>query len=406
MRKLFKTAIFGLTALALSFGAAAASQVNAAGSPTSDTIDTSLEYQLNEDGSAIRYISTMVLNGKTLDDITSIDMTFTITSGENSKEAVRSTTTVYESVLGTKEKVDGTYYAVFKITDLTANFTGWTLTPKFTYNYADSTIEDVTATPWTIGYERLYFINTFGWSTLNAYMYGANGANGDWPGQAMTVADSEHGVYYYDYLESSNFTTVIFNNGSGEGTVQTENTTLTGNPTYYLDHTVGKNTSGKFEALSTSTTSFNWALEADAKVHYYQEATSGARSLITDHNETMTETATSGVYECAECGYKGSIDENIIYFEDNYNYGGMKIHYWGGDNATNWPGIDMTYYTTKGDGTKIYYANINTSTGFKFTTDGNFQTADITRSEVGNAFYFNGNWTVGHYYLYGNEVTE
>ena len=408
MRKLFKTAILGVSALTLPFVFAATVNADAF---IKEDIDTSLEYQTSTDGSSMRFISKIVLNNdRTLDNITNIELYFDLS--KDGEETKRSKTTVqtkvYEEIKGEngKPKEDDTYYSVFKITDLTKNYTGWSITPYFKYNYSDHSTETVTATPWTIGYERLYFINTFGWSTLNAYMYGANGANDEWPGQAMTVADSEHGVYYYDYLESSNFTTVIFNNGSGEGTVQTENTTLTGNPTYYLDHTVGKNTSGKFEALSTSTTSFNWALEADAKVHYYQEATSGARSLITDHNETMTETATSGVYECAECGYKGSIDENIIYFEDNYNYGGMKIHYWGGDNATNWPGIDMTYYTTKGDGTKIYYANINTSTGFKFTTDGNSQTADITRSEVGNAFYFNGNWTVGHYYLYGNEVTE
>ena len=104
MRKLFKTAILGVSALALPFVFAAT--VNAEGPSDADAINTKLEYQVNANNNSMRFISTIELNGRTLDDIESIEMNFDLTKeGQETKHSkTQTTTTVYESISGENGK--------------------------------------------------------------------------------------------------------------------------------------------------------------------------------------------------------------------------------------------------------------------------------------------------------------
>ena len=206
MRKLFKTAILGVSALALPFVFAATVNAN---TTIDNDIDTTLEYQTSADCSSMRFISTIVLNNnRTLDNITNIELYFDLS--KDGEETKRSKTTVqtkvYEEITGKngKSKVDDTYYSVFKITDLTKNYTGWSITPYFKYNYSDHGTETVTASSWIIGLVRLYFIkDNSGWANnINVYMFGNNGQQNDgWPGKPMTYDETTnmyfrfHGLY-------------------------------------------------------------------------------------------------------------------------------------------------------------------------------------------------------------------
>ena len=409
MRKLFKFATFGLTAsllpLCLATTASATSTIG-------DDIDTKLEYQVSSDGSAIRYISTMELkNGRTLDDITKIDVSFTLTKdGEDAKESrITSQTTVYDEINGTKDKVDDTYYAVLKITDLTTRFSGWTITPNFKYYFTDSTTEDATSTPWLIGGKRLYFTNSYNWDDVYIFMYkdGVD-SNAAWPGKAMSVYDAEHGVYYYDYPSDSVFDSLIFNNNNNGR--QTEDTLLVdGIHSYDL----GKlNSSGKYAVNEYTCAVHKWSeeYENDGATHYHVCEICGAKSQIKDNNFTETY-AGSGVYYDAESEYSGLKDTstNWIYVQDSY-YGttDIKVHYWGGTSTegSTWSGvkvnIDDYYYTTDQWGRNIYRYDIGDSTGLLLNDGNGHQTGDFVLANSGNAFWLGDGWTAGSYNIAPN----
>ena len=109
-----------------------------------DSIDITLEQQESLTSDKIRYISTIKLNDKTLEDIESIDVLVSISkTNHDTKNASVKLTNVYDAITGTngKEKTEGTYYAVYTITDLN-KFPMWTLDVTFKYNYQDGTNEN------------------------------------------------------------------------------------------------------------------------------------------------------------------------------------------------------------------------------------------------------------------------
>lgn len=408
MKKVFKAAIFSLSALALPLALSATARANAL---IKDSIDTTLEYQVNSSGDSMRFISTMVLNdSKTLNDITKIDMDFKLTKSEqDDKDSVTKTTTkVYESISGEngKAKVDNTYYAVLTITDLTT-FEGWRITPTFTYTFADDSTEEATASTWLIGGKRVYFTNSYNWEQVSVFMYKDGGnTNGEWPGQAMTLLDADHGVYYYDYLPSQNYDSIIFNNNNHGR--QTEDILLDADVHSY---SLGKMKSdGKYEGQGSSCTTHSWGadFETDGATHYHVCSVCGAKSKITDNNMQPVE-GQSGVYQDQYSSYSGMKENGYIYIQDSY-YGsynsGLNIHYWGGTNpaGTNWPGIQINtndyYFTTDMYGRNIYKVYVGDNTGFLLVNgtgnDENGKTRDVATSE-GNAFYLGDNWSVGAY---------
>ena len=61
---------------------------------------------------------------------------------------------------------------------------------------------------------RVYYSNPSKWTNVNAYVWDDyDNAKSSWPGEAMTL-DSETGYWYFDF--TSNYTNIIFNNGSSQ----------------------------------------------------------------------------------------------------------------------------------------------------------------------------------------------
>ena len=396
MRKLFKTAILGISALALPFVFAAT--VNA-DTFIKEDIDTSLEYQISTDGSSMRFISKIVLNNdRTLDNITNIELYFDLS--KDGEETKRSKTTVetkvYEEIKGEngKPKEDDTYYSVFKITDLTKNYTGWSITPYFKYNYSDKSTETVTASSWIIGLVRLYFIkDNSGWANdINVYMFGNNGHNADWPGVAMTY-DEATSMYYYDYALGERFNTVIFNDGSN----QTDDEPLSAENPYYLQD--------EHVALPHPT--------AEHGVYQYNDNQHWKHCSICDkdyeyenHNLVGEDIEKKGVpyrrITCSECGYSTEFNKKIVYFTNNKGWNNVRVHMWiDGGAGTEWPGVAAEHVGTNEFGEEIYSINVENYQKIIFNGDGG-QTADIALSDLGN---YNSVYATdktdekGHYYV-------
>ena len=410
MRKLFKTAILGVSALALPFIFAAT--VNAAdGESDAEAINTKLEYQVNANNNSMRFISTIELNGRTLDDIVSIDMNFDLTKeGQETKHSkTQTTTTVYESISGDngKEKVDGTYYAVITITNIDSK-SGWRITPTFTYNYEDGSTENVSASSWLIGGTRVYFTNSYNWNNVYAYLYKGGDSNGAWPGESMTSYDAEHGIYYIDYLKIKEYNSIIFSNGESNGKErQTEDLVLDSTTHSY---SLGKmNEDRKYEGLASTCSTHKWSSDyvSNGATHYHVCETCGAKSKITDNDMEPVE-GEAGVYKDVYSNYRGTKETGYVYVQDSY-YGttDILIYYWGGSVAPteNYPGDKINdnnhYFTTDQWGRNIYKVFIGDSTGFLLNGGGDYaKTSDLNLAN-GNAIWLD-NWQARYYNICEN----
>lgn len=76
------------------------------------------------------------------------------------------------------------------------------------------------------GTTRIYFENTNNWSSVYCYVYGDYGDNG-WPGVKMTKAGTRNGydIYYYDF-DTSEYTHIMFTNGTDNDLYKTEKLTM------------------------------------------------------------------------------------------------------------------------------------------------------------------------------------
>ena len=388
MRKLFKTAILGVSALALPFALAAT--VNAS-APVSlaQTIDTRLEYQVNAAGDSMRFISTMELNGASLDNITNIELNFDLSKeGETTKHSNTVTqTTVYDRITGDngKDQVDDTYYAVFKITDLTKNYTGWSITPYFKYNYSDNSTETVTASSWIIGLARVYFIkDSSGWGNdINVYMFENNEHhNATWPGARMTY-DETTNMYYYDYALGERFNTVIFNDGSN----QTGNEAMSSDNIYYVQN--------GDEALPHPTASHS--IVHDNNKHYCEYC----HFVAGNHNLTATIDEQTGMKHitCSDCDFVANLDPNIFYFSAPVLWENVNVYMWNDNGDNGWPGVQAQYVGLNEFNQKIYSIDTTGFTSMIFNNGQGSQTADIIKADCGayNGLYRNDDGSVGYY---------
>ena len=393
MRKLFKTAILGVSALALPFVFAAT--VNAEGPSDADAINTKLEYQVNANNNSMRFISTIELNGKTLDDITSIDMNFDLTKeGEETKHSkTQTTTTVYESISGEngKEKVDGTYYAVITITNIDSK-AGWKITPTFTYNYEDGSTEDATASSWLIGGKRQYFVQAYtDWgTTLYYYMFGeGNVKNKNWPGEQMHLYDADNNIYYFDYMPSAGYTTVIFNNGDFEGHKQTADMPVSSEYNYYLQQ--------DDNAFAHATPTHDGVSGHDANGHW---SCSTCKYDYVGHTLTGTTNGTTRTISCSECGYSVSFDRTVLYVTRNWDdWTNLHVHCWykNGEQSValdTWPGIKMTYDHNNEFNQEVYKVTIPENAEWILINNGGDEkkTVDIRLSDYENYNAFSFEW--------------
>ena len=219
----------------------------------------------------------------------------------------------------------------------------------------------------------------------------------------MTLLDAEHGVYYYDYLPSSGYDSIIFNNNNNGR--QTEDILLDSNIHSY---SLGMMKSdGKYKGLGFACTTHTWGTDyvTNGATHYHVCTECGAKSKIIDNNMQPVE-GQDGIYQDQVTGYLGRKVSGYVYIQDSY-YGsyseGLNIHYWGGIDTpgTTWPGItinnDEHYFTTDMYGRNIYKVYIGDSTGLLLVTgDKSHQTGDTSPTN-GNAFYLGDNWSIGAY---------
>ena len=397
MKKVFKAAIFSLSALALPLALSATARADAL---IKDSIDTTLEYQVNAGGDSMRFISTMVLNdSKTLNDITKIDMDFKLTkSGQDDKDSVTKTTTkVYESISGAngKAKVDNTYYAVLTITDLTT-FEGWRITPTFTYTYADNSTEEVSASTWLIGGVRQYFVqqNTDWGTDLYYYMFKSETEhNASFPGEKMGLYDADNHIYYFDYLPSDEWTTVIFSNGGYEGHSQTNNMPVSSTYDYYVQQDAN--------AFAHPTAGHDGIHGHDANKHW---TCSTCKYDEEPHTLTGTTDGNIRTVSCSYCDYSVSFDTNYVYFTNAGGWTSVKVHRWGGTGeSVAWPGVDATKVGVNEIGQEVYKVYVAGYTSILFHNNSGWQTVDITLSSLGNynAVYldYGNNDDQGHTYV-------
>lgn len=77
------------------------------------------------------------------------------------------------------------------------------------------------------GTTRIYFENTNNWSSVYCYVYGDYDNNNGWPGEKMTKAGTRNGhdIYYYDF-DTSEYTHIMFTNGTDNDLYKTEQLTM------------------------------------------------------------------------------------------------------------------------------------------------------------------------------------
>lgn len=388
MKKIIKPFVFGISTLLLSLGIT--STVYANDDEIKNDIDTSLEYQVNSNGSSMRFISTLVLNNnRTLDDITSIDMDFSLTKdGVTKLSKTKTTTRVYESISGEngKNKADNTYYAVYTITDLNDEKThGWSITPKFTYHYSDNSFEEVDTSSWLIGGKRQYFVQQYeDWGTdLYYYLFGANGNNG-WPGKKMNIYDSTNHIYYFDYLPDANYTTVVFNSGSD--THKTNDIPLSSVNDYYVQQ--------DGDAFAHPTSSHNYVVNFDENTHWHECSVCGHKKDEEGHTLTGITEGNIRTVSCSECEYSVSFDKTILYVTRNWDdWTNLHVYMWNSEGKlNNWPGTAMTFDHTNEKDEEVYRITIPSNAEYIQINNGNNgkQTENIKLADFENynALYF------------------
>ena len=74
---------------------------------------------------------------------------------------------------------------------------------------------------------RIYFENTNNWSSVYCYVYGDYDKNNGWPGVKMEKAGTRNGhdIYYYDF-DTSEYTHIMFTNGTNNDLYKTEKLTM------------------------------------------------------------------------------------------------------------------------------------------------------------------------------------
>ena len=96
-------------------------------------------------------------------------------------------------------------------------------------------------------------------------------------------------------------------------------------------------------------------------------------------------------------------DTKMVYFENNWLWTDVKIHYWGGSSATSWPGAAGTVTGTSDNGNDIYSFEIPVnSTGIIFNgikNDGSGnrdQTPNIENSAIKTDVLYSMTWNNGN----------
>lgn len=177
--------------------------------------------------------------------------TISTEGGTFSSDTLTLTLGLSNATSGTYKIGDGNTYTYTSSTDITIGSDmesgdsvvvyltatdGSTTTTK-SYTFTKKTLEKLPAVE--DGYKRIFFKNTSGWSGVTAYSWisGTTTSVANWPGTAMTLYDSENGIYYIDINVDSGFNSIIFSNS---GSSQTDDLTIPADDTNLYTYSSGQ----------------------------------------------------------------------------------------------------------------------------------------------------------------------
>ncbi|MDE6331908.1 MAG: starch-binding protein, partial [Muribaculaceae bacterium] len=243
---------------------------------------------------------------------------------------------------------------------------------------------------------------------INIYAWGKNGSGanvepcGAWPGKTLAETTSVAGDdWYYVTFDDMESVNVIFNKGDGKtgditgitsdsfftytgGNQYTqEEVDITPAPTVRFSPNGGEFTDKITVTATVRNASSAWYRIGDGN----QTEISGTGATFTlGENMAIGETVTvswsasgNGETRTGAVTYK-KIEKApqptgfVVYYDNSVtNWSTVKIHYWGGESATEWPGSDMN----KGNGNIWYYTLPEGTTGVVFNNGAGDQTNDV-----------------------------
>ena len=231
---------------------------------------------------------------------------------------------------------------------------------------AGTTIGDTAPVTGTI---NVYFTDAQNWGAANVYYWGTT-ADPQWPGNAMTVYETNsYGQKVYKASVPAAVTGIIFN-GNGKQTVDIESGIENGAQWY---------TNGEMDGANYKVTKVDGLII---------EGTTVAGTTV--EGTTMP--------TCTVDNYSVPATTINVYFTDAQNWGAANVYYWGTTADPQWPGNAMSVYETNSYGQKVYKATVPAGvTGIIFNGNGK-QTVDIESGiENGAQWYTNGEMDGANY---------
>ncbi|MBO5816741.1 MAG: starch-binding protein [Paludibacteraceae bacterium] len=304
--------------------------------------------------------------------------------------------------------------------------------------------------------ETVYFINTGNWGKVNAYAW--TSSNNGWPGAEMSQeAEQIAGFDVYSFTaEQGQWANLIFNNGEG-----TQTGDLTWHAGEYYAHSTGEwyadaaaaaaalaavVTYDYYIAGTENLTGYNWKenglgmiQDGDLYKHTfsalaagtyefkvtngtwtdpwgynnlsaaYEEVSEGTDGegnpngnikFTTEEakNITVTFNPTTGKITIDGLTEKAPAADVTVYFINSGEWAEVACHYWGGINASTWPGVQMTATgeTYEAEGWNVYaitFPGDNTSCIFNDNkAEGATQTGNLEVHDGQYYCYANGIW--------------
>ena len=191
--------------------------------------------------------------------------------------------------------------------------------------------------------ERVYFVNTPGWSTIKVHAWGGSATGTSWPGATATKDSWQWNgkdVYYLEAEEGA-YKNCIFNNGSG---TQTADLAWKANYVYWFANTDDKNSGDN-----------KWI-----PVEVAQANTTGTK----------------------------------IYFVNKQGWSTVKVYAWGVNVNANagWSGVNMTKETFQLNGYDVYSYIADKEYDFCIFNDGSSQTSDLYWYQGIDKYYYDDEW--------------
>lgn len=185
----------------------------------------------------------------------------------------------------------------------------------------------------------LYDNTSSNWSSVYYYTWKSSTNNGAWPGVKMTNTLTSNSKIYYVYVDTSTYSSIIFNNGASDGSVKTADLTI---PT----------TSKNFYSSATNSWSDYTAIQNSATLSFADRAGDSLNHLYLTGEKTAEWSKYGDTYTMKR-----------IYFKPNSTWTTAYVHYDDDDPLDK--SIQMTVYNND---PLIYYADVPVGAMVSFST--------------------------------------